>query len=102
MVKQKNLSGSPSKDDKSVKRKESISFNPFGALGKAVGSGVSMVGSGVSMVGNATKAVGSGVVQGTKVSYNLTSPNDTGPWVKYGGRTPKFISAPCHVMCMAY
>jgi hypothetical protein len=65
------VSGSPGKDDRSAKRKESISFNPFGAIGKAVGSGVSIVGSGVSMVGNATKAVGSGVVQGTKVKYHF-------------------------------
>ena len=43
------------------KRKESVSWSPFGALGKAVSSGV-------NIVGDATKAVGTGVVQGTKVS----------------------------------
>ena len=42
------------------KRKESVSWSPFGALGKAVSSGV-------NIVGDATKAVGTGVVQGTKV-----------------------------------
>ena len=42
------------------KRKESISWSPFGAIGKAVSSGV-------NIVGDATKAVGTGVVQGTKV-----------------------------------
>ena len=42
-------------------RKESITWSPFAALGKAVGSGV-------DMVGKTTKAVGEGVVQGTKVS----------------------------------
>jgi len=41
------------------KRKESVSWSPFGALGKAVSSGV-------NIVGDATKAVGTGVVQGTK------------------------------------
>ena len=41
-------------------RKESITWSPFAALGKAVGSGV-------DMVGKTTKAVGEGVVQGTKV-----------------------------------
>ena len=43
------------------KRKESVSWSPFGAIGKAVSSGV-------NIVGDATKAVGTGVVQGTKVS----------------------------------
>ena len=55
-VEQKNSvppSGTP-------KRKESISWSPFGAIGKAVSSGV-------NIVGDATKAVGTGVVQGTKV-----------------------------------
>ena len=41
------------------KRKESVSWSPFGAIGKAVSSGV-------NIVGDATKAVGTGVVQGTK------------------------------------
>ena len=45
--------------EKQEKKKES--WSPFGAIGKAVGSGVNLVGS-------ATKAVGTGVVQGTKVS----------------------------------
>ena len=44
----------------STKRKESVTWSPFGALGKAVSSGV-------NIVGDATKAVGTGVVQGTKV-----------------------------------
>jgi len=42
-----------------LKRKESVSWSPFGAIGKAVSSGV-------NIVGDATKAVGTGVVQGTK------------------------------------
>ena len=45
------------------KRKESVSWSPFGALGKAVSSGV-------NIVGDATKAVGTGVVQGTKVGHH--------------------------------
>ena len=36
-----------------------MSWSPFGALGKAVSSGV-------NIVGDATKAVGTGMVQGTK------------------------------------
>ena len=42
------------------KRKESVSWSPFGAIGKAMSSGV-------NIVGDATKAVGTGVVSGTKV-----------------------------------
>ena len=45
------------------KRKESVTWSPFGALGKAVSSGV-------NIVGDATKAVGTGVVQGTKVEQS--------------------------------
>ena len=47
------------------KRKESVTWSPFGALGKAVSSGV-------NIVGDATKAVGTGVVQGTKVGADLS------------------------------
>ena len=46
------------------KRKESVTWSPFGAIGKAVSSGV-------NMVGDATKAVGTGVVQGTKVYFKI-------------------------------
>ena len=34
-----------SRDDKTAKRKNSVSWTPFGAIGKAVGGGVQMVGS---------------------------------------------------------
>jgi len=33
------------RDDKTAKRKNSVSWTPFGAIGKAVGGGVQMVGS---------------------------------------------------------
>jgi len=59
--------GSPSSDAEKpavgpkepIRRKESITWSPFAALGKAASSGV-------SIVGKTTKAVGTGVVQGTK------------------------------------
>merc|ERR1719278_1023930 len=59
--------GSPSSDAEKpavgpkepIRRKESITWSPFAALGKAASSGV-------SIVGKTTKAVGTGVVTGTK------------------------------------
>jgi len=47
------------RSDTTAKRKNSVSWSPFGAFGKAIGGGVQVVGS-------ATKAVGSGVVKGTQ------------------------------------
>ncbi len=35
------------------------------------------------------------------LSINNTKIHQVKPWAKYGGRSPKFIWAPCHVMCTA-